>query len=309
LLATVSVVRNQRTIGAAIEFEGVGLHTGKHCKVSVLPAKEDTGIVIVRVDRDRVIIANVGAVAETAFATTLGQNGTRVKTVEHLLAAFYGLGIDNVIVEVEGPEIPILDGSSAPIVEKLLEAGIVEQKRPKPYIQLKEPIIIEDSGVKVAGLPYDGFRVCYTINFRHPLFSDQKLEIDITPETFVREIAPARTFGFLKHVQYLKANNLALGGSLECAVVVDEERVLNPEGLRFSDEFVRHKVLDLVGDFSLLGYPIRAHIIAEKAGHSSHVKFIKSLLENPSAWEIVGPVKRSLQKQQPTVRTEASVQR
>ncbi len=302
-------MRNQRTIAREVFFEGVGLHTGKHCRVTVVPAKEDTGVVMVRVDRDRVIMANVGAVVETAFATTVGQNGTRVKTVEHLMAALYGLGIDNAVIEVEGPEIPILDGSAAPIVEKLLEAGIIEQSRPRPYIQLKEPFIIEDSGVKVAGLPYDGFKITYKINFRHPLFSDQKIEIEITPEIFRKEIAPARTFGFLKHVEYLKANNLALGGSLDCAVVLDDEKVINPEGLRFEDEFVRHKVLDLVGDTSLLGYPISAHIIAEKAGHSSHVKFIKALLESTSVWEIVGPSKKPLQRQNPAgVKHEASLQ-
>jgi len=296
----------QRTIAEPIEFEGIGLHTGKLCKVVVLPAKEDTGIVIVRVDRDRVIIANVGAVVETAFATTLGQNGTRVKTVEHLLAAFYGLRIDNAVVEVQGPEIPILDGSAAPIVDRLLEAGIVEQKKKKPFIQLKEPIIVEDSGVKIAALPYEGFKVSYAIHFRHPLFKEQRLEIELNPEVFIKEIAPARTFGFLKQVEYLKANNLALGGSLECAVVVDDEKVLNPEGLRFKDEFVRHKILDLVGDLSLLGYPIKAYIIAEKAGHSSHVKFMKRLLENPAAWEFSGQVKKQIQSKEFSRITEAS---
>ncbi len=302
-------MRKQRTIGAEVSFEGVGLHTGKACKVRVLPAREDTGIVFVRVDRDRVIYANTGAVVETAFATTLGQNGTRIKTVEHLLAGFYGLGVDNAVVEVEGPEIPILDGSAIGIVNEIMKAGIVEQSKPRAYIQLKEPIIIEDSGAKVAGLPHDGFRVTYSIQFRHPLFNDQKIDLEVGPETFVKEIAPARTFGFLKHVQFLKANNLALGGSLDCAVVLDDEKVINPEGLRYPDEFVRHKVLDLIGDFCLLGYPVKAHIIAEKAGHSSHIKFIKTLLENPSSWEIVGTSKKTvLGKKEETFRTvEASL--
>ncbi len=302
-----AVVRLQRTIGREVSFEGIGLHSGKHCRVRVLPASEDTGVVFVRVDRDRVIHASTGAVAETAFATTLGQNGTRIKTVEHLLGAFYGLGIDNAVVEVEGPEIPILDGSAGVIVEKVLSAGIVEQQRPRPYIKLKEPFMVEDSGAKVAGLPYDGFKVSYRIHFRHPLFQDQEIELEIDPDTFVREVAPARTFGFLRHVEYLKANNLALGGSLDCAVVLDDEKVINPEGLRFPDEFVRHKVLDLVGDFCLLGYPIEAHIIAERAGHSSHIKFIKTLLENPSSWEIVGsPKKRARQEHKEVVLPEVT---
>lgn len=300
-------MRSQRTIGSEVSFEGIGLHTGKPCKVRILPAKEDTGIVLVRVDRDRVIHANTGAVVETAFATTLGQQGTRIKTVEHLLASFYGLGVDNVIVEVEGPEIPILDGSAIMIANTILDAGIVEQGKPRPYIQLKEPIIVEDSGAKVAGLPYEGFRVSYSIQFRHPLFEDQNIELEVVPETFITEIAPARTFGFLKHVQYLKANNLALGGSLDCAVVLDDEKVINPEGLRYPDEFVRHKVLDLIGDFCLLGYPIKAHIIAERAGHSSHIKFLKTLLETSSSWEIVGPTKKHALLEESFSSVEASL--
>jgi UDP-3-O-[3-hydroxymyristoyl] N-acetylglucosamine deacetylase len=282
-------MRYQRTLKKAITFKGIGLHTGRKTKVTLRPAPRDTGIVFVRTDRDTVIKATIKSVVDTAFATTIGYNGTRIKTVEHLLSAFGGLGIDNVIVEVEGPEIPILDGSSTELVEIILNAGISQLSPPKSYIKITRPIYIEDGHSTIMALPYNGRKITYTIHFKHTLFSSQTLTIELTEESFIKEIAPARTFGFLKNVETLRANGLALGGSLDNAIVIDDNGILNESGLRFENEFVRHKILDLIGDMSLIGYPIEGHIIAEKAGHSSHIKFLKTLINSKESWQIVAP--------------------
>ncbi len=280
-------MRLQRTIKRSIGFEGIGLHTGRVCRVTLNPAPRDTGIVFFRKDRGTLIKAHIGSVVDTAFATTLGYNGTRIRTVEHLLAVLSGLGIDNLNIDVEGPEIPILDGSSTELVSIILRAGISKQRKKRTYVRVVKPIILDDGHSRMLALPYSGRKITYSISFKHPLFHSQTLSIEMNEESFIRDIAPARTFGFMKNVEMLRANGLARGGSLENAVVIDDNGIMNEGGLRFNDEFVRHKILDLMGDISLLGYPLYGHIIAEKAGHSTHTRFVRKILSSVDAWELV----------------------
>lgn len=287
-------MRFQRTIKNEISFEGIGLHTGRYSKVTLKPASRDEGITFVRTDKNTVIKAHVGSVIDTAFATTIGNNGVKIRTVEHILSAFGGLGIDNINVEINGPEIPILDGSSTQLIDVILNTGIAKQGKKRPYLRVKRPVMFDDGHAMVAALPYNGTRITYSIFFNHYGFGEQRLSLDINEESFIREIAPARTFGFLKDIEYLRTNGLAQGGSLDNAIILGENGVLNSSGLRFKDEFVRHKVLDSIGDFVLLGFPIYGHIIANKSGHSTNVKFLKKLLSIPDAWDIIVEEKVSL---------------
>ena len=280
-------MRAQRTIKNEVSFEGIGLHTGKHSRVTLKPASRDTGITFIRTDKPAVIKAHVGAVIDTAFATTIGINGVKIRTVEHMLAALAGLGIDNLIIEVAGPEIPILDGSSTELISIILEAGIAKQGKKRPYLRILKPFVFEDGLAHIAAFPYYGSKITHSIFFHHNGIGEQRISIDITEENFVTEIAPARTFGFLKDIEYLRSNGLAKGGSLDNAVVMGEHGVINASGLRFKDEFVRHKVLDSIGDFSLIGFPIYGHIVASKSGHSSNVKFLKKLMSAPETWDII----------------------
>ncbi len=280
-------MRLQRTISTEVIFEGVGLHTGRHVKVKLCPAPSDTGIIFYRTDRGIAIKADVFSVVETAFATTLGFDGIRVRTVEHLLSALAGLGIDNLFVEIDGPEIPILDGSSTLLSGIILEAGITKQNRNKPFLKIKKPVVYEGTHSKIIALPHKGYRISYYIQFNHRLLSKQELTIEIDEKSFIRDIAPARTFGFLRDVEKLRKNGLAKGGSLDNAIIVGDDGIINSEGLRFSDEFVRHKILDSIGDFLLIGYPIEGHIILEKAGHTSNINFLKKLLSSPDSFTIV----------------------
>ena len=286
-------MRAQRTIKKEVSFEGIGLHTGKHSIVTLKPASRDAGITFIRLDKPAVIKAHVGSVIDTAFATTLGHNGVKIKTVEHMLAALAGLGIDNLTVDVNGPEMPILDGSSTELISIILNAGIAKQGKKRPYLRINRPFVFEDGHAKIAVFPYSGSRMTYSIFFHHHGIGEQRMSIDITEENFVREIAPARTFGFLKDIEYLRSNGLAKGGSLENAIILGENGILNTSGLRFKDEFVRHKVLDSIGDFSLIGFPIYGHIIASKSGHSSNVKFLKKLIAVPEIWDIITEEKTS----------------
>jgi len=290
-------MRLQRTIKQEVSFEGVGLHTGNHVNVKLKPAPRDTGIIFLRVDKNVMIRAHVGAVADTAFATSLGFNGTRIKTVEHILAATAGLGIDNLLIELDGSEIPILDGSSTGLIDIILKAGIAKQGKKRPFIRIIKPVILEDGHSEVAAFPYEGRKLTYRIHFNHHLLGEQMLSIELNEENFVKEVAPARTFGFLKDVEYLRANGLAKGGSLDNAVVIGENGVLNKSGLRFKDEFVRHKMLDFIGDISLIGFPVYGHIIANRAGHSTNIKFIKKLLASTDCWEIVSDIEQHAQAQ------------
>jgi UDP-3-O-[3-hydroxymyristoyl] N-acetylglucosamine deacetylase len=280
------MMRLQRTVKQEVSFEGIGLHTGRNSSVCLKPAPRDTGILFVRKDKDSLIKASVNAVTDTAFATTIGYNGAKIRTVEHILAALAGLGIDNTFIEVNGPEIPILDGSSVGLTHLILEAGIAKQSKKRPFIRITTPILLSDGHAEIAALPYEGRRITYRIQFHHHFLGEQKLSIDLTEENFVVEIAPARTFGFLKDVEYLKANGFARGGSFDNAIILGDKGIMNSTALRFKDEFVRHKILDLIGDLSLLGFPIHGHIIANKSGHTTNLKFLKKLLSCPEYWEL-----------------------
>jgi UDP-3-O-[3-hydroxymyristoyl] N-acetylglucosamine deacetylase len=279
-------MRLQRTLKQEVSFEGIGLHTGRHCKVCLKPAPRDTGILFIRTDKDSIIKASINSVTDTAFATTLGYNGARIRTVEHVLATLAGLGVDNAYVEVNGPEIPILDGSSIELTSLILNGGIAKQSKKRPFIRITRPIVLTDGNAEIAAFPYNGRRITYRIHFNHHLLGEQKMSLDLNEESFAMEIAPARTFGFLKDVEYLKANGFARGGSFENAIILGENGVLNSSGLRFKDEFVRHKILDLIGDFSLLGFPIFGHIIANKSGHTTNLKFLKKIISSPDYWEM-----------------------
>ncbi len=286
-------MRLQRTIKQEVSFEGIGLHTGNHVNVQLKPASRDTGIIFHRIDKNVMIRAHVGEVSDTAFATSLGSNGTRIKTVEHILAAISGLGIDNLVIEMDGSEVPILDGSSTELIALILKGGIAKQGKKRPYLRIVKPVVLEDGHSEIAAFPYEGRKITYRIHFNHHLLGEQRLSIELNEETFIKEVAPARTFGFLKDVEYLRANGLAKGGSLDNAIILGDDGVLNKSGLRFKDEFVRHKVLDFIGDFSLIGFPVHGHIIANRAGHSTNIKFIKKLLSATDCWEIVSDVEHA----------------
>ncbi len=280
-------MRLQRTIKHEVSFEGIGLHTGKYAKVVLRPAPRDAGITFIRKDKNTFIKANVSSVIDTAFATTIGNNGVKIRTVEHILSALAGLGIDNIFLEVNGPEIPILDGSSTELINIILKAGIAKQGKKRPFLRITRPFIFEDGITKVALFPYNGTRITYSISFKHYGIGEQRLSLEITEETFVSEIAPARTFGFLKDIEYLRTNGFAKGGSLDNAIVLGENGILNSSKLRFEDELVRHKILDSIGDFSLIGFPIYGHIIANKSGHSTNIRLLKKLLSTPDVWDII----------------------
>jgi UDP-3-O-[3-hydroxymyristoyl] N-acetylglucosamine deacetylase len=284
-------MRLQNTIKNEIIIAGLGLHTGRVINMKLMPAPRDNGVVFIRTDKGNVRIkANVCFVSDTTFATTLSSEGAKVGTVEHLLAALAGLHIDNVFVEIDGPEVPIMDGSSLPFISRILEAGIAKQAKTVNFIRILEPVAVTEGPCQIAVTPYEGTRITYRVFYTHPAFGEQKMGIDITPMDFINELAPARTFGFLRDVEMLKSKGLARGGSLENAIVLGEKEVINGGELRFKDEFVRHKILDAVGDLSLIGLPIYGHIIANKSGHTLHVKLLRKLLLNRSAWEISSEV-------------------
>lgn len=271
-------MQKQKTIKRQASYSGIGLHTGSKTTITFNPAPPDTGAVFIRVDLpdQPKIKADVAHVTDVARGTTIGLNGTKVLTIEHVLAAFSGLGIDNIYCEVDANEPPVGDGSAIPFVDALIEAGIVEQDRPKKEAKLLEPVVYGHEGLVLIALPSDKLTLSYLIEYGHPLLGTQFRSFDIDPSVFKREIAPARTFCFLHDVEQLKAQGLIKGGSLENAIVIGDQEILN-DGLRFDDEFVRHKVLDLLGDLVLLGTPLVGHIIALKAGHASHVEFVKQL--------------------------------
>jgi len=280
-------VRFQKTIGEDLIFEGRGLHTGRQVVVRLRPAPMDSGVVFFRTDKGAFISANVNAVSDTSFATTLGSNGTSIRTVEHLLAALAGLEIDNVIVEVDGPEIPILDGSSAGFVEMILGAGITAQSACRPYIKVLRPVTFKDGKAEISALPYDGRKITYHIHYNHRLLKNQKMTLDLDGDIFARDLAPARTFGFLKDVEHLRSLGFAKGGSLDNAVILSETGVINSTGLRFKDEFIRHKMLDFIGDISLLGFPVRGHMVASRSGHMANIRFVRKFLSSADCWQIV----------------------
>lgn len=268
----------QTTITKRIQCTGVGLHSGKKVKLTLRPAAEDTGIVfhVHTPQGKRDITPAPDAVIATGLATTLGRDGVAVSTVEHLLAALRGLCIDNIHIDVEGGEIPIMDGSAAPFVLLLSEAGIHTQSKPRTVLRIKKTASFEHNGKSIKAEPYDGFYVDYTIDFPHPSIGRQHMTLDVTPKTFAK-VAKARTFGFLRDVEMLKERGLALGGSLDNAVVLDERGVLNKEGLRHSDEFVRHKLLDFIGDMAMLPLPLQGRFTVSCSGHALNNEFLRHI--------------------------------
>ena len=284
---------NQRTIAEKISCTGIGLHTGEPVQVTLYPARPDTGVVFARTDLAHPveIPARPRSVAATAYHTTLGCGDATVGTVEHLLAALYSLGIDNVRVEVDGPEIPVMDGSSASFVFLIRAAGIFDQSSERRRMRIRKRIEIRDGDRSIRIDPGRSLRVSYSVDYAHPAIGRQTLKgFTLSGKSFEREICRARTFGFLHEVEALWRNGLARGANLDNAVVMDESRVLNRDGLRWSDEFVRHKVLDLIGDLALLGMPIEGHVFVERGGHALHQQLVSEILRRPEAWRIEGPV-------------------
>ncbi len=276
----------RRTLKRAVGCTGIGLHSGKPVRLQLKPAPPEHGIRFRRSDVGVEIPASLQYLAEQDHATTLGRDGVSVNTVEHLLSALHALGVDDARVEVDGPEIPILDGSAAAFVILIHEAGLRPAAAPRQYLRVLKAVEVVRGTKWVRLSPADHFHVSYAIGFDHPLLRHQAVSLRITPETFTEGVAPARTFGFLREVETLRRAGLALGGSLENAVVIGETGVLNNK-LRFEDEFVRHKVLDAVGDLALLGHPILGHLEASKAGHALHAAVAQKLMETPEAWELV----------------------
>lgn len=282
----------QRTLKNVIRATGVGLHTGEKVYLTLRPAPPDSGIVFRRVDLDEPheIPADPFNVGDTVLNTTLLLDGVRVSTVEHLLSAMAGLGIDNAHVDLSAAEVPIMDGSAGPFVFLIQSAGIVEQEAPKKFIRIRESVRVDGEDGKYASFePYDGFKVSFQIEFDHPLFngSCQQAAIDFSTTSFVKEISRARTFGFMKDIEAMRARNLALGGSLDNAIVIDDYRVLNEDGLRYQDEFVKHKILDAIGDLYLLGHSLIGSFHGYKSGHALNNQLLRKLVENEAAWEEV----------------------
>ena len=281
----------QRTLKNSIKATGVGLHTGDKVLLTLRPAAANTGIVFRRIDLDTPVEIEARAenVGDTSLSTTLVKGDVRVSTVEHLLSAFAGLGVDNAYVDVSAPEVPIMDGSAAPFVFLIQSAGIVEQNVAKRFVRILRPIEVSDGDKKAALTPFDGFKMSFGIDFDHPAFIDRPKTavIDFSSTSFVREVSRARTFGFLNEIEMLRENNLALGGSLDNAVVVDDYRVMNEDGLRYDDEFVKHKILDAVGDLYLLGHSLIGAFHGFKSGHALNNQLLHALLADQSAWEEV----------------------
>ncbi|MBA2778756.1 UDP-3-O-acyl-N-acetylglucosamine deacetylase [Billgrantia kenyensis] len=281
----------QRTLQNTIRATGVGLHSGKKVYLTLRPAPVNTGIVFVRTDLEPEvqIPASASLVTDTTLCTALTRDDVKVATVEHLMSALAGLGIDNAYVDISAPEVPIMDGSAGPFVFLIQSAGIAEQDAPKKFIRIKREVSIKEDGKEAHFLPHQGFKVSFSIEFDHPVFEDQKQTavVDFSTTSFVKEVSRARTFGFMRDLEYLRANNLALGGSLDNAIVVDEYRIVNEGGLRYDDEFVKHKVLDAIGDLYLLGYSLIGEFRGVKSGHALNNQLCRALLAQPDAYEIV----------------------
>lgn len=278
----------QKTLKDKVTFSGIGIHSGKEAEVTLRPAEAGSGIVFHRTDMTPpVSIEAVAAnVVNTRLSTTIGKNGAIVATVEHLMAALRGCGVDNVHVDINGAEVPIMDGSSAPFVKWIAEAGIMALAKPRKYLVVTKTVSITDGDKKVTIIPSRYFRVSFDMRFNHPVVNNQFRSMKLNEETFSKEFAAARTFGFLAEVETLKANGLARGGSLENVVVIGNDGILNKEGLRFEDEFVRHKILDAIGDFSLAGYHIIGHVKAFKSGHDLNHKMLNQLLSERDSWKL-----------------------
>jgi len=280
----------QRTIARNVALSGTGVHSGKKTSITIKPARENHGVKFRRIDLPGTqdIPALFKLVVDTSLATVLGTNGAIVSTIEHLMASFAGLGIDNALVEVDDYEMPIMDGSAKEFTRALSAAGVVSQDRPKHFMIVKKTIEVRDQDKYVKVIPENSFKISCAIDFDHPLIGLQELTYDRAKNNFEKEISHARTFGFLRDLELLKKFSLGKGGSLDNAIVIDNDKILNDDGLRYPDELVRHKLLDCLGDFSLLGMPIQGHIITHKSGHTLNHQFIRTFLEERDAWE-TGP--------------------
>jgi len=277
----------QRTIGQSVSCSGLGVHSGKEVCLTILPAPVNHGIKFYRTDLPDQpgISAHFNKVVDTSLATVIGAGGAIVSTIEHLMAAFAGLSIDNARVELDAYEIPIMDGSAGPFTSMIRDAGFQKQEGPKCFFVIKKPIGVSENGKSVYAYPFPEFRITYTIVYDHPLVRKQTFSVTVTENTFEQEICSARTFGFLHEVEYLKRYGFARGGSLDNVVVLGARDVVNDDGLRFRDEFVRHKILDSIGDFSLLGMPMMGHLVIEKSGHAFNHLFLKEFFARKDAWE------------------------
>ncbi len=279
---------NQHTISSPIATSGIGLHTGVTVNLRLIPAPANTGIVFRRTDLEGFTIeARTKHVARVSYATSLMKKGVLISTTEHLLSALSASGVDNVVVELDNLELPILDGSALPFFRLIAKAGLRRQRARRSYVKVRKPVDVVEGSKRIAVYPSDSFRISYRIAFNHPLIGEQLREFVPATGDFEREIAPARTFGFAEEVEMLRKSGLIKGGSLENAVVLTSDGVMNPEGLRFPDEFCRHKILDVIGDLALLGYPLIGHVVAERAGHALHVRLVECLLREKGAWEVL----------------------
>lgn len=281
----------QRTLKNTIRATGVGLHSGEKVFLTIKPAPVDSGIVFRRIDLDPVvdIPAQALSVGMTTLCTSLSKDDARVDTVEHLMSAMAGLGIDNSIIELNAQEVPIMDGSSGPFVFLIQSAGIIEQDAPKKFIRIKQKVEVKDGDKTARFIPYNGFKVGLEINFDHPVLqkSNQIASLDFSTTSYVKEVSRARTFGFTKDLEYMRSQNLALGGSVKNAIVVDDYGVLNEDGLRYDDEFVKHKILDAVGDLYLLGHSLIGEFVGYKSGHGLNNLLLRELIAQPQSWEFV----------------------
>jgi len=281
-------LRFETTIQRPVEAQGIGLHSGVPVSIRVLPAPVSTGLVFVRTDLDNFpILASWRHVARVSYATSLMRQGVLISTTEHLLSVFYSAGIDNAFIEIDNLEVPILDGSGLPFLDLIRQAGLRHYRRKRRYLRIRRPITVEDRGKRISILPDDRFRLTCESQYDHPSVGRQMLEMEVTPERYAAEIAPARTFGFLYELDQMRNMGLIRGASLENAVCFDRERVMNPEGLRFPDECCRHKALDLIGDLALIGKPLLGHVIAERAGHAMHAQLVARIMTDPSLYEII----------------------
>jgi len=279
--------KKQKTISKPVSCKGVGLHSGQAVNLTLKPGLPNQGRIFVRTDLPgKPKISSIfQRVVDTSLATVLGSDGTIVSTTEHLMAALTGLGIDNIVLEMDAYEVPIMDGSAVKFSDLIEKSGVVLQDSPKAFFVIKSPLELCEGDKSIRMEPYDGFKISCSIDFKHPLIGHQEYNLDVTPDRFASEIAPARTFGFLHELDMMRSFGLAKGGSLDNAIVIDKDKILNEDGLRFNDEFVRHKILDCIGDFSLLGMPVCGHILINKSGHALHHKFLENFFNRKDCWK------------------------
>jgi UDP-3-O-[3-hydroxymyristoyl] N-acetylglucosamine deacetylase len=283
-----AALRFETTVQRPVEAKGVGLHTGVSVSIRILPAPPSTGIVFLRTDLDNFHVpASWRYVARVSYATSLMRQGVMISTTEHLLSVFYSMGVDNAYVEIDNLEVPILDGSGSPYVELLKAAGLKSYRRRKRFLLIRRPVTVESGSKRITILPSDRFLLTCDVFYDHPLIGKQSLDMEVTPERYAQEIAPARTFGFAHELDQMRDMGLIRGASLSNAVCFNRQTVENPEGLRFSDECCRHKALDLIGDLALIGKPLLGHVIAERAGHAMHTALVARIMSDPSLYEIL----------------------